>query len=189
MKTYKCLPSQIVKQDPYEVIPVQASHIEQIRQWRNDQMEILRQAAPITREQQQHYYEKTIWPEMATECPTNILVSYLLRDEPIGYGGLVHIAWDHRRAEISFLAAPERASHPTIYARDFSSFLALIKTIAFEMLGFHRLFTETYAVRPNHIAILENAGFIREGIMRHHVRIQGRPVDSIIHGCLDDYEK
>jgi hypothetical protein len=51
------------------------------------------------------------------------------------------------------------------------------------------LFTETYDIRPLHISIIESAGFLREGVMHHHVRIDGHPVDSLIHGCLHSYEK
>jgi RimJ/RimL family protein N-acetyltransferase len=189
MKSYACLQTQRVEQSPYAVIPVQQAHIENIRQWRNAQMDVLRQVEPITPEQQQTYYANTVWPEMNSARPSNILMSFLLRDEPIGYGGLVHVAWDHLRAEVSFLLAPERSGDPDIYAREFSTFLSLMKIMAFKQLGLHRLFTETYDIRPLHISIIESAGFLREGVMHHHVRIDGHPVDSLIHGCLHSYEK
>ena len=107
----------------------------------------------------------------------------------IGYGGLVHIAWEHRRAEISFLLDPARVAAPGSYAVDYANFLSLIKEIAFECLGLHRLFTETYATRTHHISVLEDSEFRHEGVLRDHVIIEGRPVDSLLHGCLKSHDK
>lgn len=179
-----CLPQQEVALEEYRIAPVNPNHIERIRHWRNGQMDVLRQLKPISEAEQRKYYQTRIWPEMALDRPKNILMIFCLQDEPIGYGGLVHIAWEHLRAEVSFLLAPERSGDPETYARDFAAFLFLIKLMAFEQLRLNRLFTETYDIRSHHISILEHAGFVREGVMRHHVRIGERAVDSILHGCL-----
>lgn len=182
--SYACLPENCFRSGDYEIIAVQPEHIELIRQWRNSQLNVLRQIRPISAQQQEKYFAENIWPSMLKSMPTTILMSYLYKEEPIGYGGLVHIAWEDLRAEVSFLLAPERATAPEIYAEDFSCFLGLLKHLAFDGLGFNRLFTETYDIRQLHIGILESSGFVREGVMRQHVRINGRFVDSIIHGCL-----
>jgi RimJ/RimL family protein N-acetyltransferase len=189
MRSYQCLQAQRVDNGPYSIIPVQDEHIDSIRLWRNAQMAILRQLSVINPLQQQSYFETKVWPEMGALQPSNILVAYLLNDELIGYGGLVHISWEHLRAEVSFLAEPNRAKKAAIYASDQINFLSIMKMLAFNQLKFHRLFTETYDIRLQHIVNLEAAGFIREGVMREHVRIDGRPVDSIIHGCLKTYAK
>ena len=186
MKTYTCLRADSYTIGEFSIIPVQSGHIEAIRQWRNSQLNVLRQVAPISQQQQQSYYENLIWPSMSEAAPANILVSFLNCGTPIGYGGLVHIAWEDLRAEVSFLLDPERAANASTYSKDFSCFLNLIKRLAFDDLGLHRLFTETYDVRPVHIATLEETGFAREGVMRDHVRIDGQPVNSIIHGCLNN---
>jgi RimJ/RimL family protein N-acetyltransferase len=163
---------------------VQPEHIEAIRLFRNAQMDVLRQSALISPEEQVAYYAASIWPEMGRPQPKNILFTYLERDELVGYGGLVHVAWEHRRAEVSFLLEPRLAGAEKTYARYFSAFLRLIQSVAFEDLKLHRLFTETYATRTDHISVLESSGFALEGRMRDHVRIQDEPVDSLIHGCL-----
>jgi RimJ/RimL family protein N-acetyltransferase len=64
------------------------------------------------------------------------------------------------------------------------AFLHFLSGWAFGELGLNRLFTETYAFRDAHIAILERAGFISEGRLRQHVVVAGRPTDSILHGLL-----
>lgn len=184
MKQYVCLPGGRLARGLYAMQAVQPEHIESIRQWRNAQLDVLRQAAPITTGQQQRYYAAHIWPDMKQPRPANILVSYLHEDRLIGYGGLVHIAWEHLRAEVSFLVEPARAADPVQYGSDFSSFLALIQEVAFAHLGLRRLCTETYAGRDLHISLLERAGFRREGVLREQILRENKPVNCIIHGCL-----
>lgn len=181
---YACLPHPRVEQGGFWVETVQPGHIQAIRAWRNAQLDILRQAAPITPEQQEAYFASQIWPALGAPRPANILLSFHEGEQLIGYGGLVHIAWEHLRAEVSFLLDPQAATPAEAYARRFTAFLGLMKKLAFDQLSFERLFTETYALRTDHIAVLEAVGFRREGVLRRHVRINGRSVDSLMHGCL-----
>lgn len=189
MRRYACLSSQSFRDDGREIRPVQDGDIEAIRLWRNAQIDVLRQKQPITAESQKSYYERQIWPTMALPQPDNLLVGYLNDGKLIGYGGLVHIAWEHRRAEVSFLVDPARAGDDAIYRGDFALFLQLVKSLAFDDLGLNRLFTETYATRSRHIAVLEASGFRCEGTMRQHVIINEKPVDALVHGYLRSYER
>jgi RimJ/RimL family protein N-acetyltransferase len=152
-------------------------------------MNILRQSSIITPSQQEEYYAMNVWREMEVQQPKNILMIYQENDEPIGYGALVHIAWEHLRAEISYLLNPYLVCGTDDISRYFASFLKLIKVLAFEDLGFKRLFTETYAARTHHIATLEATGFRREGVLKRHVPVDGQESDSIIHGCLSSYAR
>jgi len=183
---YRCLPNPRLEQGGFSVRSVQPGDIEAIRVWRNAQMDVLRQAEPIGEDAQQAYFAREVWPALNVERPANILLAFAEGERLIGYGGLVHIAWDCRRAEVSFLLDPALAADEQAYRVRFASFLALIRRLAFEDLGFHRLWTETYVFRDAHIATLEHAGFRLEGRMRDHVVIDGRPTDSLIHGCLDN---
>jgi len=185
---YKCMPRPALRRDALGIRAVAPEDIEAIRQWRNAQMDVLRQSAPISPEQQAAYYAAHIWPSMTLDRPQNILLTFLEGARAIGYGGLVHIAWEHRRAEVSFLLDPAFTTPPGTYARYFSVFLDLLRELAFDDLGLHRLFTETYALRTHHISVLEANGFRPEGVLKHHVMIEGRPVDSLIHGCLASVE-
>jgi RimJ/RimL family protein N-acetyltransferase len=189
LKSYACLVKQQFCDGEYAIAPVQPEQIECIRQWRNDQLDVLRQNGPISKQQQEDYYENRIWPSMAELMPTNIVMSFFYDGAPIGYGGLVHIAWHDLRAEVSFLLDTQRSTNEVTYSAEFQRFLGLIKQLAFDELGFNRLFTETYNIRQLHINTLESSGFNREGVMREHVFIDGVPVDSIIHGCLKNYER
>lgn len=168
----------------YSIEPVQDEHVELIRLWRNAQMDILRQRYPISKEVQGRYFEERIWPEMEKAEPDTMLFAYFRREEVIGYGGLVHLAWPHRRGEVSFLLAPHRVTDIESYCAEFAIFLDLIKQLAFDGLALRRIFTETYAMRTRHIATLEGSGFQLEGVLRWHVSVAGTPMDSLIHGCL-----
>lgn len=189
VKAYACLPKQSFEDGDRSVRPVRPEDIEAIRRWRNAQIDVLRQARPITADEQEAYYAKHIWPAMAEARPSALLLGYLEKGRLIGYGGLVHIAWEHRRAEVSFLLDPTRTLDADGYRADFQRFLRLLKEVAFSALGFNRLFTETYSTRKHHIAVLEATNFRREGILRQHVVVAGTAVDSLIHGCLRSDER
>lgn len=186
MRRYACLPATPVTEGEFALVTVQDEHIEAIRCWRNAQIDVLRQAEPISPDQQVQYYAQQIWPSLNLAQPRNILVSYLRDGRPIGYGGLVHLAWEHRRGEVSFLLTPELAADPVRYPRYFALYLRLLQRVAFEHLGLQRLCTETYAFRTSTIEALEGAGFRLEGRLRRHVIVDGHPVDALMHGCLLD---
>lgn len=181
---YICMPRPKLEDGPFSVEALQPVHIEAVRQWRNAQMDVLRQDEVITPAQQEAYYAEHIWPDMLKSNPSNILLAFKERGQLIGYGGLVHIVWEHRRAEVSFLLNPALAERQDDYARSFAAFLNLMKALAFDELSLNRLYTETYSMRQHHISILESAGFCREGVLRCHVKIKRLFVDSIIHGCV-----
>lgn len=190
MKKYICLKNQSIvdAKSKYTITTIQSENIETIRLWRNDQLEFLRQTDIITQQQQIDYYETHIWPSMKNSMPKNILVGFFYENSLIGYGGLVHISWQNLRAEISFLLDSRRVSDKNIYSTDFHNFLKLIKQLAFDSLALNRLFVETYDIRPLHVSVLESSGFIKEGCLRKHVRINGVWVDSLIHGCFKSNE-
>ncbi|OGX87745.1 hypothetical protein BEN47_00900 [Hymenobacter lapidarius] len=185
MKTYLSLPQPEFRWNDYRLVPIRYEDREPIRAWRNAQLEVLRQAAPLTAEQQQSYFQRVVMPLFEQEQPGQLLFSLLENEELIAYGGLVHISWPDGRAEVSFLMDPRRAADPETYRNDFRAHLRLLGEAAFHGLKFNRLFTETYDIRPAHVAILEEAGFQLEGRLRQHVRLAPDTfADSLMHGQL-----
>lgn len=182
---YRVMSNRPVLSDGSVVVrAVEPEHIEAIRCWRNAQIDVLRQSRAITAEEQVAYFERAVWPDKSSDRPANILLGLFEDGRMIGYGGLVHIAWDYRRAEISFLLATEIAQDEAVVSTLFATWLRQMQRLAFEDLGLSRLTTETYAMRTLHLRILGQAGFQREGLLRQHVRVGGRPMDAVIHGCL-----
>lgn len=172
-------------QHGYRYVSLRPEDIEALRRWRNEQIEILRQKRAIAPDEQERWYHHVVVPTHASPEPEFLLVSILdPGDRLVGYGGLTHIDWEHRRAEVSFLVAPERARNHRLYARDMAAFLKFLRRWAFEELDLHRLFSETYAFRRLHMELLEEAGFVLEGRLRDHVRGPDGFVDSLIHGIV-----
>ncbi len=170
----------------YSIVPIRRADMLSIKEWRNEQMEVLRQSKRLTDEDQMRYYDSLVKQSFEEPFPRIMLFSYLLDGRLIGYGGLTNLDWVNKRAEISYLLETARSSEKDVerYVQDFSSFLSLMKRIAFKELAVNRLYTETFDIRPLHIATLERNGFRFEGRMREHVCIEDKYIDSLIHGCL-----
>jgi RimJ/RimL family protein N-acetyltransferase len=164
--------------------PIRTDDLDHLMRWRNDQQDVLRQQQPLTPEHQRRWYDDVVAPSYEAAQPPAMLVVVEFDGRPIGYGGLTNIEWVSRRGELSFLAATERAADEDIYREDFAEFLGWVFATAFDELDFHRLFTETWAIRTVHIEVLERAGMVREGTMRQHVVKDGTIYDALLHGVL-----
>jgi RimJ/RimL family protein N-acetyltransferase len=183
---YPCLAEPIANDDGYSLVSFREVDALLIARWRNEQMRVLRQSRALTDESQMRYFREIIVPSMSVARPEMILASVLLRGHCIGYGGLTRIDWSAGRAEVSFLAETSRTMDHFRYATDFASFLDLLKIMAFSRLRLRRLFTETYDIRPYHVAALENVGFKLEGRLRKHYLIDGTLTDGLLHGLLSE---
>jgi RimJ/RimL family protein N-acetyltransferase len=181
---YKCLKENKFEKHDYQIVTIRREDIENIRLWRNAQIDVLRQKHLLTFEAQQLYFQKHVWPTFQQENPSQILFSFLFKSQCIGYGGLTYLDWENARAEVSFLVDPLRAEDDQLYRQDFAHFLALLCQVAFEHLHLHRLLSETYAFRQSTLDVFKQLGFKQEGILREHVYKQGQWVDSIMHGLL-----
>jgi carbamoyl-phosphate synthase large subunit len=178
------MPRPLLDDGELHLRAVNSTDIEAIRHWRNDQMDVLRQSEPISQEAQVRYFQETIWPDLISLEPKQILLAIERQGELIGYGGLVHISWPYRRAEVSFLLDPKIEQNSEVLYEYFIRYLALIQELAFKDLRLNRLTTETYAQRVVHIGALEAAGHRIEGRLREHVIVNDLPTDSLVHGLL-----
>lgn len=181
--SYLVFYKELTKGD-YKIIPIRDQDKFLIMQWRNEQMDILRQQEALTEEMQSRYFEMVVNRERNMLHPNQILVSYLKNNRLIGYGGLVHINWIDRRGEVSFLLESKRNENSELLCREYSIFLSFIKILAFDKLHFNKITTEAFDIRPQIIQTLEENGFVLEGRLRDHNFIKGKFVDSIIHGCF-----
>ncbi len=186
---YKILPFYEFNEKDLIAKPIDNKDIEFIRLCRNSQKDILRQNQNISKSDQINYFKTQIWPQLLLDNPTIILFSLFRNNEIIGYGGLVNISWENRRAEVSYLVSKNIVQNKQEYIKNFNDFINLIKKISFYHLSLNRLFTETYDMRPLHVSILENNGFKYEGRLKSHIIINKKEIDSLIHGCLNkNYE-
>lgn len=183
---YVCAPDLTSQSGPYSLRPISWEDREPIRQWRNAQIDVLRQDRPLTQEDQDHYFLTVIEPQMRSPRPEQVLVSLLHEGEIIGYGGPVHIAWPHRRGELSYLTAPERRLHPTFRQADWDAFMGMLVPLCRDQLRLHRLTTESFESRADIVDLLLSAGFENEGTLREHHWWDGRWHTSRLHGLLID---
>lgn len=181
MNTYQCLVKQRHYTGNYELIPIREEDIQLIKNWRNSQIDVLRQKYLLTEKEQINYYKNVIRKTFDQKNPEQILFSFLFEKKCIGYGGLVHIDWESKKAEVSFLMETERTKDQNLVREDFRIFLKILFEIAFNELKFNRLVTETFDIRSLIVEILERSGFKQEGRLRENVIIKGSYVDSLIH--------
>jgi len=183
---YPCLDEPLAGDRGYALVSFREADALAVALWRNEQMQVLRQSHELTEQDQLRYFREIVLPSMSAARPAMILVSLLLDGGCIGYGGLTHIDWSARRAEVSFLLETSRSKDRSRYQADFIAFLGLLKELAFSRLRLNRLFTETYDIRPYHLAVLEGAGFKPEGRLRQHYSIDGVLTDGLFHGLLSE---
>lgn len=164
-------------EDNYSLVPIRPQDWEPVRQWRNEQMSILRQYHIITVEEQKQY--AGFYYLRSKFVPDILLFSFLLNDKLIGYGGFGKIDLKNNWAETSLLL--DRGDEFPSHKERVLSFLKLLE-LRTEKIGLHRWYSETFAFRTHHIQCLEEYGFQREGILRDHVRKNGKYIDVVVHG-------
>ncbi len=180
MNKYNCLDIQKFSFEDYILIPIRQEDIQDIRKWRNAQIDVLRQKKPISEKEQEEYYENIIKKNFLKNKPEQIIFSFLLKSKCIGYGGLVHIDWEQKSAELSFLNETSRAKNLDLYFKDFSKFLKIIFKIVFDNMKINQIVTETYNIRPKTIEILKSFGFKKKTTLKNHIKINGKLIDSLI---------
>ena len=187
-RKYGFLASDKFCSDEYCLVPLAEQEIELIRKWRNEQIDYLRQNKPLTKDEQLNYYHQVIKKSFYEKKPKVILFSFILKNNCIGYGGLVHIDWNSKKAELSFLLDTNRTKEPETYKKEFSIFLKIILNISFKQILFNKIFTETFDIRPDTVLVLEKAGFVLEDRLLSKNYINGSYVDSLFHRMLtSDY--
>ena len=178
---YFCLPREDYHLGSIKMHPVQLDEIEKIRNWRNAQIDVLRQLREITPQEQVEYFDSFVFPEYNKKFPNQVLLTIWKENEIIGYGGLVHINWEMQLAEISFLLDPSTANIRDLYSEVFGCFLKIIFEIAFEDLYLRKIYTETFLNREFHIQELERAGMQKVPKEEDFFFLDSNPQESIFH--------
>jgi RimJ/RimL family protein N-acetyltransferase len=183
MNSYKALSQQIFTSGDYKLVPIRFEDRFDIMKWRNDQMYHLRQAQLLTKQDQDNYFKTVVASLFDQEKPTQILFSYLENDVCIGYGGLVHINWIDKNAEISFIM--DTALEQDNFNANWTIFLSLIEKVAFQILKFHKIFTYAFDLRPHLYTTLQNVNFIEEARLKELCFFDGSYIDVVIHSKIN----
>lgn len=179
MNSYKVLQSQIFSYGEYTIVPIRREDRHAIMRWRNEQIYHLRQAKPLTEKDQDQYFNSVVASLFEQEKPSQILFSYLKGDQLIGYGGLVHINWLDKNAEISFIMDTDLEGD--FFEQNWILFLKLIEQVAFENLELHKIFTYAFDIRPHLYPALEKSGFGLEAELKEHCFFEGQFISVKIH--------
>ena len=168
----------------YSIVPLRYEDRFSIMKWRNEQIYHLRQARPLTDDDQQRYFDNVVSKLYDNPKPDQILFSYLEKGVCIGYGGLVHINWIDRNGEISFIMDTQLEKEH--FAEHWSNYLTMLKAVAFDDLGLHKIFTYAFDLRPHLYTMLEANGYKREATLKEHCLFNGEYKDVVLHSLWND---
>ncbi|MBL0738853.1 GNAT family N-acetyltransferase [Flavobacterium sp. GN10] len=183
MKKYKCLIQSEWISDNFSLIPIRNDDKLAILKMRNEQIYHLRQAELLTLEMQEAYFENVVAKLFDQKNPNQILFTFLEKGEFIGYGGLVHINWIDKNAEVSFIMRTELEKEKFSYY--WENYLSLLEKVAFKDLNFHKIFTYAFDLRPHLYSVLEKSGFREEARLKEHCCFQGKYLDVVINSKLN----
>ncbi len=187
MRNYKCLSTANFFNGTYKLVPLRDEDQFLIRQWRNEQIDILRQKKELTEAQQKLYFETVIAKLFEEEQPKQILFSLFESDVLVGYGGLVHIDWESKHGEISFLTETKRTQNSIQFKNDWVNYLTLLKQVAKNELRFNKIYTYAYGIRKNLFPILLEEKFVLEATLKEHIYIIDKYEDVLIHSYFINY--
>jgi RimJ/RimL family protein N-acetyltransferase len=180
-RTYKNINSDTFINGIYSLVPIRDEDKYDILNWRNNQLDILRQETLLSIEQQEHYFKTVVDKLFDEEEPKQLLFSFLENNKLIGYGGLVHIDWESKTAEISFLTETSRNKNVDVFISDWVSYLTILKKVANDYLNFKSIYTYAFDLRPNLYVALQASGFTEIKRHKNHIQIEDKKVDVVIH--------
>ncbi len=172
-REYKCLSKNKFEYGNFSIIPIRDIDKYQILKWRNEQISILRQKQKLSEEQQLSYFKNVVDKLFETHTPNQLLFSFFENEEFIGYGGLVHIDWESKNAEVSFLLDTDTNNKEHHFKIAFEAFLKTIEKLAFEKLNFKKIHTTCYDIneRVSYIQTIKKMNFEQEAFLKEHVFI------------------
>ena len=151
--------------------------------WRNEQIYHLRQKAALTVQQQDNYFDNVISKLFDQEQPNQVLFSYIENSVCIGYGGLVHINWFDRNAEISFIM--NTTLEENYFEKHWKQYLSLIEKVAFIEMKFHKIFIYAFDLRSSLYQALQVANYYFEAKLKEHCFYDGKYIDVIYYSKIN----
>jgi len=182
--SYKILSKQKFIQGVFSLVPIRMEDRYDIMKWRNEQIYHLRQSKPLTKEEQDCYFNTVIKQLFVSDKPDQLLFSFLKSNQCIGYGGLVHINWVDKNAEVSFIMDTQLERNE--FHKYWGIFLDLLYQIAFEELNLHKIYTYAFDLRPNLYEAVEAKGFVKEAVLREHCLFNGKFINVVIHSKINE---
>lgn len=183
MNSYKVLNNQFYSDGIYSIVPIRYQDRFDIMTWRNDQIYHLRQQNLLSVENQEYYFTNVISTLFEQEKPPQILFSFLENGVCIGYGGLVHINWNDKNAEVSFIM--DTTLENLYFSKYWNIFLKSLKKVAFDELELYKTYVYAFDLRPHLYKALENSGYFFDARLSSHCLHNGEFKDVVIYSILN----
>ena len=183
-RAYLVLKNQIFNKDSIKLVPIRDMDQVDIMKWRNEQIYHLRQNKRLTELDQKNYFSNVVANLFNQDEPQQILFSYLDGEKCVGYGGLVHINWVDKNAEISFIMNTEL--EPKFFLFHWSTYLKLIEEVAFQELKLYKIYTYAFDLRIKLFDVLVANEYLEEARLKDHAKFEDRFVDVIIHSKFNE---
>ena len=183
MDNYRILNKKVFRSGNHSLVPIRIADRFNIMKWRNEQIYHLRQSKPLTIEDQNFYFKNVISKLFEQDQPSQILFSYLEDNKCIGYGGLVHINWLDKNAEVSFII--DTHLEKTEFHKHWGIFLDILHLIAFDELRLHKIYTYAFDLRPHLYDAIEAKGFVKEAVLKDHCLFNNVYKDVVIHSLIE----
>lgn len=182
MRVYKCLPNNLFQFGEFHIEPIRHEDRYEIMKIRNEQLYHLRQEKPLTIENQDKYFNSVVNSLFEQEKPNQLLFSFFENGIFVGYGGLVHINWIDKNAEISFVM--KTVLEKENFSKYWSNYLRLIENVAFKGLSFHKIYVYAFDLRPHLYDVLLNNEYFLDAILKEHCFYDGQYIDVVIHSKI-----
>lgn len=150
--------------------------------WRNDPQIRDRQLGyrfPVTEEMEADWINKVLRDQSGTKCI--LAIEEKISGDLIGFIHLQDIDWVNRVSELG-ISIGDKSKHNKGFA---GGALALILAHAFGVFNLRRVWVRVAAFNAPALRLFESGGFVREGVLRQHIVLDGRPHDLILLGILD----
>jgi len=176
---YICLKNQIHSHEEFSIVPIRYEDRLVIMQWRNEQVYHLRQSKILKEEDQNNYFSNVVAKLYSQKRPDQILFSFLNNNKCIGYGGLVHINWLDKNAEISFIM--DTKLEKKYFSEYWSIYLKLIEEIGFSDLQLHKMYVYAFNLRPHLYEMLLKNNYFLDARLKDHCYFKEKYIDVVIH--------
>ena len=159
--------------------PIEAADVDHLLRWQSDAavMRWWGQLAPLLTRAE---IERDVAGRFAATDGCLYLLIETNDGRPVGRLDVERIDARHRGAEV-MLYIGESAAHGNGYGTDA---LAAACRYLFEQRGIHRVALTVMAANARAIAVYERLGFRPEGTLRHHLWMDGAPVDEVAMSLL-----
>ena len=181
---YKFFNFEKIKVKDYKIKKISYKDIETIRLWRNQSIKYLRQNKKISKKSQIRYFKEYIQKQTNLKKPKDIIFLFKKNSLPVGYGGLVHISWENKNAELSFLLNP-KITNKKIYKIYFSKYIDLVLNFSFKICKLKKIYAQTFSYRKINTNLLKEKGFVYEGLLKKHVLKNKKFYDIILQSIVN----